>query len=130
MPSIREAKPLVPPRVFSCQRPFSNFQFRDEKYPVSSLARILSQCRSAEFKTIVEEKIENVGFSKLDDEELKKANVGFLSSELTRLSFFRESFSSIDQIKLAKKDALVGYAVLKKYRFQKRTRWIIFESVV
>ena len=130
--NLRTCKSLEPPKVFSTKRPFSNFAFRDAHFPLCEPAgRILSQARRLEFKTIVIEKIPSVGFSKDDDSELKKANVGFVKSELFRLSFFKKAFRQPDGIKRCLERDFLGYAILKGNELQNNVkRWIVFESVI
>lgn len=118
MSELRKAKPLEPPRVFSCLKPHSNFQFVENEFgPLPSLSRILSQCRKSEFKTIVFEKIENIGFSKSDDDELNSENSGLISSELFRLSFFTTEIKNIQNVRSVENPSFIGYAIIKKIVF-------------
>lgn len=130
--NLRTVRPLGPPRVFLSKRPFSNFTFRDTHFPnCIPLGRILSQARRLDFKSLVMEKVPSTGFAKSDDFELKKANAGFVRSELYRLTFFKRAFQSVSGIRRCRKDDFLGYAILKGNHFASGdVRWVIFESIV
>lgn len=119
MSELRKAKPLETPRVFPCLPPFSNFKYVEDQFgPLPSLSRILSQCRKSNFQTIVSEKIENIGYSKKDDDVLNDLKAGLISSELIRLSFFTSKIKNINELKKVDPSSFIGYAIIKKVTFQ------------
>lgn len=114
------------------KKPFSNFDFRDKYFPGNTpIGRILSQARRLEFKTMVMEEIPSAGFAKTDDLDLKEAQIGFIKSTISRLTFFKRTFRGPNGVKRCKSKDFLGYAILKNnHFFDGSGRWIVFESVM
>jgi hypothetical protein len=117
--------------VIETSRPFSNIAFNALRFDaLPPLARILSQCRSLEYKILVIEEIPSVGSLKSDDEELLAADCGFIKSSNWRLSFFNESFSSADSLASISPESFLGYVIVKQNHFAGERKNLIFESVL
>ena len=100
MADVRTAPSVEPPKIFKTEAPFSNFSFIETNFGISEpIKRIFSQARMSQYKTLIMEKIENVGSSKDDDADLQKAGITNTPKFLIRLSFFTSAFNTIDEIK-------------------------------
>jgi len=130
MADVRTAPSVEPPKIFKTEAPFSNFSFIETNFGISEpIKRIFSQARMSQYKTLIMEKIENVGSSKDDDADLQKAGITNTPKFLIRLSFFTSAFNTIDEIKNQSDSNFLGYAVIKEVPWDSKTRWIVFESV-
>ena len=133
---LRFSKPLefTITRVFPTNQPFSNFDFilENEYSNCQSLPRILSQARQLGFQTLVDESIRCVGFAEEEDKDFKQYEKNFIASKLQRLSFFRKSFKTVQEIQQCDDNDFLGYAILKGNQFSGRAEeeWNIFESVI
>lgn len=131
------------PKIIGTYAPFSNFDFIEEIGPdFVSLRRIFSQARMAGFNTLVEEKIQSVGISAEDDQDLKEAKYDVPAESLIRLSFFKSQYFGIkhflklkcgpEEVSRLTDKNLIGYAILKKVPLPRSSkfRWIVFESII
>ena len=93
------------------------------------LQRILSQMRVLNYKTIVLEEINSVGYSAEEDDDLQRAGFKDTPKTLTRLSYFSTEINSSNELSATENSHFLGYAVVKKVPCKNGHRWIVFESV-
>lgn len=133
--SIRVAICIGDPEVIDTSPPFSNFDFREKRFPnCTPLGRILSQARSLGYRTMVIEKITSSEFALHDDEDLAAAGktaIGhFKGSDLFRLTFFDQNFRDSRSTQGISEEHFLGYAIVKGNTFEQFTQWVVFESIV
>lgn len=136
MEHLRTVGCLGKPEKKDTEAPFSNFKFVEDTFGLQDsgcrhLKRILSQARTLEYKTIVIEKINSVGFSKDDDKDLQEAGYELSDKKLVRLTFFNKAINSMEDIVGLHDDNFIGYAILKHSpRIEGGFQWIVFESII
>ncbi len=129
------------PEIEDASAPFSNFDFIEQRFGPHQVAlrRLLSQARVNGYSLLVIEKINSVGISADDDEELLNAKYKLSGDPLIRLSFFKKRkshllYSLFKKNKyypslVLKKKNLLGYVILKNVPRKDKYKWIIFESI-
>jgi hypothetical protein len=122
------------PGVIRLLRPFSNFKFLEEQSQNwntgrPALNRIFSQARRAKAQTLVVESLPTVAELKDEVQDLTSRIPGYRDGGAWRLSFFKTSFDSPDNIPTISDDDLVGFAIIRKDIGLPETISHIFESV-
>lgn len=118
--------------VLSADRPFSNFDFVDQRYQGSfPIRRLFSQARSRNVRTLVVESVPAEGV--VDDEncEIRSLFPDYQMDGLVRLSFWKAIFTNQAEISSLVASDCIGYALLKLdcSKTAKVERWHVFESV-
>lgn len=101
--------------LYRIERPFSNFQFIDDRYDgLSSLRRIMSQVRQNGGRTMVVEEV-------LQARDIAEENADIATrygqeprSITHRISFFSEPFAALDDLRQMSDNEFIGYAILKR----------------
>src|SRR5438477_12995302 len=102
-------------KVQPAERPFSNFDFIDDRYcGLATLARLMSQARVQGLKTIVIEELKPSRDVNEEDEDLSKLTGNPVNSKTERLTFFANRFKKESRIKYANPEDILGYAILKR----------------
>ena len=129
--NLKTVTPNKKPEFISTRAPFSNFSFIEEYFMFAfyPLQRILSQMRVLNYKTIVLEEINSVGYSAEEDDDLQRAGFKDTPKTLTRLSYFSTEINSSNELSATENSHFLGYAVVKKVPCKNGHRWIVFESV-
>jgi len=120
MEELRTVGCLGKPEKVDAEAPFSNFEFVEDRFGLQDngcrhLKRLLSQARVLDYRTIIIEDIESVGLSRDDDKDLEEAGYELSDKKLVRLTLFKKSIASIDNIEELTDDDFVGYVILKQY---------------
>ncbi len=127
MSSHRLAVASQSPIFINTSPPFSNFDFVDNLFgDRPAIRRILSQARSYGCQTMIIEDIPAKGILAEDNAEISDLFSAFRPGGLKRLSFWKASLSSSENVSEANPDSLLGYAILK----QDFSNWYVFESVI
>lgn len=118
--------------VVPTERPFSNFDFVDQRFQGSfPIRRIFSQARSRDAATLVVESIPATGVVADENLEIPKYFPDFQMEALVRLSFWKSPFTGKDDIHLLDAADCIGYALLKLDHSDAANihDWHVFESV-
>jgi len=114
------------------RQPFSNFKYIEDNFGgIPSLRRTFSQVRRHEGQTMVVELLDDSVDIVQENEDIRDVSPRFVSSKVTRLSFFKKPFKySADIANLTNSD-FIGYTIIKSdnspEEYQK-TR--IYESII
>jgi hypothetical protein len=119
--------------VVSVVRPFSNFDFADDRFQGSfPIRRLFSQARSRDCRTVVLEDIPAAGAVADENGEIKGLFPDHHMQALRRVSFWRSKFKKENKISAQDAGECIGFAILKHdgSASQQVDEWHVFESVV
>lgn len=119
--------------VVSVVRPFSNFDFADDRFQGSfPIRRLFSQARSRDCRTAVLEDIPAAGAVADENGEIKGLFPDHHMQALRRVSFWRSKFKKENEISKQDADECIGFAILKHdaSASQQVDEWHVFESVI
>lgn len=117
--------------IFSVARPFSGFQFAEDRFAGSPpIRKLFSLNRCREGHTLIIEKVPAEGTVKDENEEMAALYPDFLHVDLCRISFWKKAVNEDALGDLTSADC-IGYALLKldQVPSQDFNRWIIYEAV-
>jgi hypothetical protein len=117
--------------VVSVERPFSGFQFAEDRFAGSAPIRklfSLNRCRKG--LTLILEQVPCEGAVQIENEELKSLYPDFRHKALCRISFWKKSVT-LESLDRLENDDCIGYALLKSDIVPSRgfDGWIIYEAV-
>jgi len=120
------------PEFIPIARPFSNFDFAEERFQgISTLRRILSQVRQHDGKTAVVEEIEESEDLQQENEDIKTRYPNISSTKTFRITFFTRRFSTINEISKANQEDFIGYAIIKEDNIHEIGPVVrVYESVI
>jgi hypothetical protein len=120
--------------VVQTERPFSNFQFIQQRFPtVRTLRRFFSQARAAGGKTLVIEELNpsHAVDTAEENDDISRRFSAVVASRVWRLSFFSKAFRTRRGLLGATGDDFIGYAIVKCDNVHGQERCTrIFESVM
>jgi hypothetical protein len=118
--------------IVYAERPFSNFDFVDQRFQGSfPIRRLFSQARSVGVKTLVLESVPAEGIVADENQEIRTLFADHTMEGLVRLSFWKKRFTTEQEIGELHSEDCLGYALLKLDRTPsgKVFRWHVFESI-
>ncbi len=121
------------PEVVDLRRPFSNFQYLQNRHgdwhATHGLSRIFSQARRSMANTLVVELLPPKNEIADEVRELTSLASDYVDGGAWRLSFFRTPFSVSSDISRLPSNDLAGYAIVRKDCFGENCTSHVFESV-
>jgi len=112
--SLARTIPAQSTEIVHLQRPFSNFQFVEERFEdLWPLRRILSQVRQLGGKTMVLESVDGAQDILEENEDIRSLAPSFKKTATFRLSFFTRSVGAPEGISELAPEDFIGFAILK-----------------
>jgi hypothetical protein len=128
MSHLAEATSL---EVVSVDRPFSGFQFAEDRFAGSPpIRKLFSLNRCREGRSLIIEKVPPKSMVEEENEEMADLYPDFLHVDLCRISFWKRAVTATSLEELTDDDC-IGYALLKLDQVPSLGfgRWIIYEAV-